>query len=508
MLLKGVVLSACTLSFWPYLRAAGAKGLSSGDYSHVFVIPLIALGVYLNSPRAAPQPPRPALGGALAACGILLRAAGEYWCLPLLAEAAFPFLLIGFVDLLFGRAEARRVTFPALFLLFSFGFVTDILLKLFVDYLVLASTGAAYDAAVTFVPQLGPYVLMGNTITVPPRIRFDVVEACSGVRGILALFVIGSVVGYAKKLTWRPALRFTLLIAVVTVATNLLRIAATIVSSLALHGRVSHDFLHAFWNYALFGTLILLTPVFVNWAQRMRIRCSLIGVLAAVTIVIHVAQWHVRASEGNARLMVRQLPPYAQPQATLVVDQHGIPRAFLPYVSPELDGRRRWRWLVTSAFVHSSISHLAVNMFLLLLLAHALREDLRWPWTAAILLAGQVVGAGVGWLTWSPPAPETKAVFTGASCAVSGLFGAYLVAHLLAHRKWIQAPTFLLVYLAGLWPTAGRLGPAYQFSFTSHLAGLAAGTAIAALRMAAAKRPKKNQENWLTVDNTGNTIPE
>ena len=480
-LLKGAVLTACTLSFCPYLNIAGVKGVTNGDYSHVIVIPLIALVVYLRSERVEPQKPHIIKGSLLLACGIALRGVGEYWSLPLVAEVSFPLLFIGFVELLFGHGEARRVLFPALFLLFSFGFVTDILLKLFVHYLVLVSAGAACDAATTFVPHLGPFALMGNTIMVPPNIRFDVVDECSGIRGILALYVLSSLIGYAKKLSWRSALRLLLFITVASVATNLLRIAVTIVTALILRNRISYHFLHEFWNYVFFGTLIMMTPLFANWAQRLRLRFSLVGILAILMILVHIFQWHVHASEGNVNIVVHQIPN-KKPEVTLKVDQYGVPPAFLPYVSSEVDGHRYCRWIITSAFVHSNVSHLAINVFLLLMLGYAIRNDLRWTWTGASMLAGQVIGTLSKWPIHAQSTTSGNgAIVLGASCAVSGLFGAYLVAHLLAHRKWVQATLFFAIYIVGLWLSAGHLGPAYQLSFLSHLAGLAAGMSIASL---------------------------
>ena len=472
-LLKGAILTACGLSFWPYLAAAGIKG-QTGDYSHVFVIPLIAAVVYLRSERAADTAVRPGVAGALLACGLLLRGLGEWQGWLLVAEAAFPLLFIGFTELLFGHGQARRVTFPALFMLFGFGFVTDVLRKLFVNYLMLVSAGAAYDAATTFLPGHGPYIVAQNMIIVPPDLRFDVIEACAGIRGMLALFVIGSVLGYARKLNGRQAVRFLFLLTVAGLTINLVRIAATIVFSLLLREHFSHQAVHDTMNWVVFGPLILLIPVMVRRAQTGRFRIGLIGGLAMVMILAHAGQWHMRAAQGNARLLVRQTQG-AEPQVTLEVDQQGLPRALLPYTSPEVNGKRHWRWVLTSAMVHGNILHLVVNVSLLLLLGHAIKRDLGPLWVTGVLLAGQIVGTLVGGWTLAPPPGMTSIVFTGASCAISGLFGAYLVAHLLAKQKWLQAPVFLALYVAGLWLSAGRLAGMHQLSFSSHLSGLLAG---------------------------------
>ncbi len=487
VLLKGGLLTACGLSFWPYLAAAGIKG-QTGDYSHVFVIPLIALVVYLRSERGQPAPSRFGLAGGLIGCGLLLRGTGAWLDRPLIAEAAFPLLFIGLVDLLFGRTEARRITFPAIFLLFAFGFVTDILLALFVKYLMLVSAGAAYDAVTTVIPGHGPYIVAQNMIMVPPHSRYDVIEACAGIRGMLAVFVIGSIYGYSKKMNWREALRFVVLLTVLSLAVNLVRISATIVLSLLLRERCAYQAVHDTMNWVVLGPHILLIPLMAKRARAGRLRVGLIGIFAMAMVLTHAAQWHLRAAQGNARLLV-QPAPTGEIGSVIEVDQQGVPRALLPYVSPEVGGRRYWRWILTSAMIHTNIAHLAVNVGLLLLLGHALGRDWRWPWMTCALLAGHVSGVLTAWLTLTPPPGTNTLVFVGASYAISGLFGAYLIANLLARRKWVQAPVFLAIYLVGLWLSGSALTLARQLAFGAHLAALTAGMAVAGL-FTTVKAPK------------------
>jgi len=215
-------------------------------------------------------------------------------------------------------------------------------------------------------------------------------------------------------------------------------------------------------------------------AQAGRFRIGFTGGLAIVMLLAHAGQWHLRAEQGNSRMQVRWTPD-GQPKAVVEVDQQGVPRALLPYVSPEVDGRRYGRWILTSALVHSNVTHLAVNVGLLLLLGHALRRRPGRSWMAAALLAGQASGTLVGWWTFDAPPGTQSVALIGASCAVSGLFGAYLVTHLLARRKWVQASLFLAIFIFGIRLSTGRVNPARQFSLASHVAGLAAGAAVAGL---------------------------
>jgi membrane associated rhomboid family serine protease len=130
-------------------------------------------------------------------------------------------------------------------------------------------------------------------------------------------------------------------------------------------------------------------------------------------------------------------------------------------------------WAFTSAFVHASFAHLALNLFALAIFGSVLEPRIGGRWLVGLFVAGAIVGP----LTHSvfDPAPVL-----GASAANGALAGAGL---LLAQRHqlgrhgplmMIFAGIFLLTSLVGfVAPFGGRIADA------AHLGGLVVGLLLA-----------------------------
>lgn len=140
------------------------------------------------------------------------------------------------------------------------------------------------------------------------------------------------------------------------------------------------------------------------------------------------------------------------------------------------DALEPWR-LVTSLFLHANLKHVASNAFSLFIFA--VPAILAWGYGRAALLyliAG--IGGGVAALLFHP----AGTVVVGSSGAVSGLFGAWLVATLgrarrapMTRRAVVRAVGIGLLVLPSLvTPTTvdGR-----SISVAAHLGGLVAGAA-------------------------------
>ena len=119
-LLRAVLFLAGVAAYVPLWIEAGRIGWGSGDYAHVFTIPLIGGVIYfLTKPGEDRGDGSAALAYGLWALGAGLRAAGAVFDLPVVAGLGLPPLMIGATAALFGWTEGRRITFFALFLLFS-----------------------------------------------------------------------------------------------------------------------------------------------------------------------------------------------------------------------------------------------------------------------------------------------------------------------------------------------------------------------------------------------------
>ncbi|MBX3183656.1 MAG: rhomboid family intramembrane serine protease [Polyangiaceae bacterium] len=145
--------------------------------------------------------------------------------------------------------------------------------------------------------------------------------------------------------------------------------------------------------------------------------------------------------------------------------------------------------LVTHAFLHSSIWHLALNLWFLWLAAVAL-EDV---WGRAAFPAFYLLAAAAGAIAHHLSAPGSGVPLIGASGAVSGVIGAFLVCHprakiqvatlgrysgarIVPMPAYLLLPLWALVELFGAF-TATRGDTAYW----AHLGGFCFGGLVATL---------------------------
>jgi membrane associated rhomboid family serine protease len=135
--------------------------------------------------------------------------------------------------------------------------------------------------------------------------------------------------------------------------------------------------------------------------------------------------------------------------------------------------------LVTAAFLHASLTHLALNMLALWLVGGAVEARLgRWRYLTVYLvsaLAGSVLSYAVD------PAVQ---VSVGASGAVFGLFGAFAV---MAFRLRIDVGGILAIIVLN---TVIGFVPGLNINWRAHLGGLLAGAALTAVMVFTPQRAR------------------
>lgn len=115
--------------------------------------------------------------------------------------------------------------------------------------------------------------------------------------------------------------------------------------------------------------------------------------------------------------------------------------------------------LLTSMFMHGSLGHIAGNMWFLWIFGDNIENDLGKLWyTLFYLVVGLLAGLGhvasVAMFAAGPDDPGMLTPCLGASGAISGVMGAYLVLHplrrvtVLIFRFWMDVPGYVAV---GLW---------------------------------------------------------
>jgi len=145
-------------------------------------------------------------------------------------------------------------------------------------------------------------------------------------------------------------------------------------------------------------------------------------------------------------------------------------------LSPVLVGQGELDRLLTPAFLHSGPLHLFANLSTLVLLGLMLERLLGWPRFVLVLTLGQILGALL-WLRW----PNADGA-VGASAALYGLFGAWLLLELKA-REDLPVLFRLPVWW---WLLTAALGVWAEVAFTNlataaHVGGVAGGFLAAAV---------------------------
>ncbi|MPZ74065.1 MAG: rhomboid family intramembrane serine protease [Nitriliruptorales bacterium] len=144
---------------------------------------------------------------------------------------------------------------------------------------------------------------------------------------------------------------------------------------------------------------------------------------------------------------------------------------WLAQINPYVAQGEWWR-LLSAAFLHGGFVHLAFNMYALYLFGPELERRVGSGSFAAMYVASAIAGGAAFYVA------EPNGIAVGASGAVFGLFGAWLVAsyrgrHTVVGRQSLRQLLILLGINAAL-----GLMPGLRIAWQAHLGGLVAGAII------------------------------
>jgi len=228
-------------------------------------------------------------------------------------------------------------------------------------------------------------------------------------------------------------------------------------------------------------------------------KTRIIPFVTYLLIAINVAMYIYERDQGTAFRTAYSATPY---EITHKVD---IDRPFLLHFEPDqvegiLPAQRPdiridqapgpspiWLTVLTSLFLHASPLHLAGNMLFLWIFGDNVEEVLG---TVRYLLVYLLCGVA-GTLAQIAAAPNSLIPTLGASGAIAGLMGAYLVwfprnrVRVLFFNFLTEMPAFLVI---GAWiviqlvqgyGSIGRLGEVGGVAYLAHLGGAVAGLLVA-----------------------------
>jgi exosortase A len=244
-----LLIGALLFLFRDTLGAMVAIWLRSDTFAHAFLVPPIVVWlIWRQRDKLAQLPSRPVWWMVLPMAAMAL-----LWLLGALAglNAATQFALVGLlvlaVPLVFGLQVARALLFPLLFLFFAVPFG---------EFMVPSMMAWTADFTVAAVQLSGVPVFREGLQFVIPTGNWSVVEACSGVRYLIASFMVGTLFAYLNFKSLRKRLMFVAVSLMVPILANWLRAYLIVMIGHLSGNKLAVGVDHLVYGWAFFGVVI------------------------------------------------------------------------------------------------------------------------------------------------------------------------------------------------------------------------------------------------------------
>jgi len=261
-----VLAGLVALTLWLY-RDTGASMValwnSSETFAHGYVVPLISLwlvwrqrsGLAALAPSFAPSPSA-LLGVVLAGAAWLV---GEAATVNALRQFALVAMLVLAVPAVAGWPLARRLAFPLGFLFFAVPF-GDFLLPQLMQW--------TADFTVFALRLSGIPVYRDGLQMVIPSGTWSVVEACSGVRYLIASVMVGAIFAYLHYRSARRRWLFMLVALTVPIVANWARAYAIVMIGHLSGNKLAVGVDHLIYGWVFFGVVIgLMFMIGMRWSE-------------------------------------------------------------------------------------------------------------------------------------------------------------------------------------------------------------------------------------------------
>lgn len=233
----------------------------SETFNHDFLVPPIALWLIWRRRRALEvQTPLPALTAfAFVACAAFVWFLGEMVVVNAVTQLALVALLVLSVPAVLGWQVTRLVIFPLGFLFFSVPigeFLLPQLMEWTANFTVLAlrlSGVPVYREGLQFVIPSG---------------NWSVVEACSGVRYLIASLTVGTLFAYLNYQSAKRRILFVLVSIVVPIVANWMRAYMIVMLGHFSGNKLAAGVDHLIYGWVFFGVVIMLVFIVgARWAE-------------------------------------------------------------------------------------------------------------------------------------------------------------------------------------------------------------------------------------------------
>ncbi|MFO1362604.1 MAG: exosortase A [Burkholderiales bacterium] len=237
-------------AFWPTAVSIEAIWRRAETFAHGYVVVPIVLWLVWRKrdvlARLPVQPCWPALA--------VVAAAGCAWMLGHLAgvlgleQFALYFMLVGALVAVLGLPIAREIAFPLAFLAFAvpFGeFLVPVLIDRTADFTIAAIRASGV-----------PVYREGNHFAIPSG-RWSVVEACSGIRYLIASMMVGALYAHLTYRTARKRAAFFAVSIVVPIVANWMRAYLIVMLGHLTNNRLAAGVDHIIYGWIFFGLVMM-----------------------------------------------------------------------------------------------------------------------------------------------------------------------------------------------------------------------------------------------------------
>lgn len=261
LLALAAVLAAVLLVYWPTAVGIVTIWYRSETFTHAFLVPPIVGWIIWRrrqevariAPAAQPWILVPMLGLCV---GWLL---GDLTAINSVTQFAFVGLLVLAVPLVLGLRVAWALLFPLVYLFFGVP-TGEFLMPLFMDW--------TADFTVTALRLTGiPVVREGLNFVIPSG-NWSVVEACSGIRYLIASVTVGALYAHLNYQSTRRRVVFVLVSIAVPVVANWLRAYMIVMIGHLSGNTLAVGVDHLIYGWLFFGVVIMVMFILgARWAE-------------------------------------------------------------------------------------------------------------------------------------------------------------------------------------------------------------------------------------------------
>lgn len=247
--LAWLALIACFHADW---AAMAGQWWNSSTYTHILVVPAIVVWlVWTHAPQLGRLSPRPWWPGLLFfAAAALLWLLGQLAGFSTASQAGAVAMLIAAALALLGPKVCTGLAFPLAYMAFLVPFGDELVpaLQLITAKLTIALVGIS-----------GVHAVIDGVFIETPAGLFEVAEACSGVKFLIAMVAFGVLVAGVCFRSWPRRIAFLALAVVLPILANGVRAWATIFVAQYVGAEKATGFDHLIYGWIFFAVVMVVT---------------------------------------------------------------------------------------------------------------------------------------------------------------------------------------------------------------------------------------------------------